>query len=248
MRKHLRLLVIPLSVIGLLTPHRASAEVDAGSGTVTTQQVPDVRLTAQNPALQPYDFGERGSAVRRLQKFLNVAIDGIYGKDTWMAHKSYLASKNFDPQIAPELPKQYWSGWYPVVHEGKKVFLPADKTKRCPRFEKKIREAGLPVDIFSYVAWRESRCEPKAIGWNYKAGLSHLNCRRSPAATYKKCPAVSSYDSGLVQINSSWVTVTAQVCDSPRGDMTVLLDPTCNLKVAKHLMENTSRPLGNWGF
>lgn len=244
MRKHLRLIVIPLSIIGLLAPPKANAEGVETQG----QQAADVRLVAKNPALQPYDFGERGSAVRRLQKFLGIGTDGVYGETTWLAHRSYLASKNFELAFAPELPKKYWSNWYPVTYEGKKVFLPADKTKRCPRFEKKLREHQLPVDIFSYIMWRESRCEPKAIGWNYKEGMSHRDCRRSPAATYKKCAAVSSYDSGLVQINSSWVTVTAQVCKSQRGDMTVLLEPDCNLKVAKHLMENTSRPLGNWGF
>ena len=133
----------------------------------------------------------------------------------------------------------------------KDLSVPMFKTPRCPQWWDEARAAGFSgrdLRILDYIMWRESRCEPKAIGWNYKEGMSHRDCRRSPAATYKKCAAISSYDSGLVQINSSWVTVTAQVCKSKRGDMTVLLEPDCNLSVAKHLMENTARPLGNWGF
>lgn len=140
------------------------------------------------------------------------------------------------------------SEWQKVTYKGKTVSIPKDEAKRCPKFEKKFKEYDLPVEIFSYIAWRESRCQPRAIGWNYRSGTSYRDCRGIPAERYRRCPAVSSFDSGLVQINSSWVTVTAEVCDAPRGDLSVLLAPDCNLKVAKYLMENTSRPLGNWGF
>jgi hypothetical protein len=57
---------------------------------------------------------------------------------------------------------------------------------------------------------------------------------------------VSSYDSGLLQINSSWVTVTSQVCGTKWGDLRPLRTSSCNLKVAKYLFENGG--LGNWGF
>jgi hypothetical protein len=110
-----------------------------------------------------------------------------------------------------------------------------------------IRQAGLPVQAFSYIAWRESRCQPKAIGWNYKAGKSHRDCRLAPAAKYKKCRAVKSYDSGLFQINSTWTTVTAQACGSQWGDMSVLLSPTCNIKVATVLYDN-GNGFSNWSL
>lgn len=116
--------------------------------------------------------------------------------------------------------------------------------KRCPRWEAKLKEYGLPVKKFSYIMWRESRCEPKAIGWNYKPGMSHRNCKLAPADIYKKCKAVKSYDSGLLQVNSTWKTLTARVCGTKWGDMTPLLTPECNLKVAKALYEDGG--YGHW--
>jgi hypothetical protein len=129
-----------------------------------------------------------------------------------------------------------------------RVSLPDSPEKYCPKWEPMFEEHGLPVKVFSYIAWRESRCQPKAIGWNYRKGMSHKDCKVSAAQTYKKCSAVKSYDSGLLQINSSWKTLTSQICGSKPGDLTVLLDPTCNLKVAKFLYLNTSGRLGNWSI
>jgi hypothetical protein len=40
--------------------------------------------------------------------------------------------------------------------------VPKDKTKRCPQWERHFAEFGLPVETFSYIAWRESRCNPLA--------------------------------------------------------------------------------------
>jgi hypothetical protein len=111
--------------------------------------------------------------------------------------------------------------------------------KRCPNIERDLRTHGLPVKAFSYLAWRESRCIRSAIGWNYHRGLSSKNCVRASAVDqYKKCFAVRSYDSGLLQINSSWVTVTANVCGSKWGDLRVLRRKSCNLQVAKYLFDN----------
>ena len=114
----------------------------------------------------------------------------------------------------------------------------------CPQWHAKLKQYGLPVKDFSRIMYRESRCQPKAIGWNYHKGTSYKDCKLSPAATYKKCKAVRSYDSGLLQINSSWVTVVQEVCHSKRGNMNVLLDYKCNLKVAKYLLNNGG--MGHW--
>ncbi len=65
------------------------------------------------------------------------------------------------------------------------------------------------------------------------------------AVTYRRCKAVKSYDNGLLQINSTWVTVTAQVCKTKRGDLTVLLIPDCNVRVAKYLYEQGGG-INNW--
>jgi len=101
-----------------------------------------------------------------------------------------------------------------VVPEG----VPADRTKRCPQFEDDFAAFGLPVQTFSYIAWRESKCNPMA--WN------------------KTLNRNGSQDRGLVQINSSWVTVTARECASQKGDLSVLFDVRCNLAVARYLYRN----------
>jgi hypothetical protein len=101
-----------------------------------------------------------------------------------------------------------------VVPEG----VPADKTKRCPQWEDEFAEFGLPVQAFSYIAYRESRCNP----------LAHN----------KTLNRNGSQDRGLVQVNSSWVTVTAKECASQRGDLSVLFNVRCNLAVARYLYRN----------
>lgn len=110
-----------------------------------------------------------------------------------------------------------------------------DQTKRCPKFEKLFKQHGLPVEIFSYIAWRESRCNPKAINAKFKNGKIVWTLNKN-----------GTYDSGLVQINSSWRTLTLQICKS--RDLQILFDVNCNLKVAKFLLEQTTSGLNNWGF
>ena len=101
-----------------------------------------------------------------------------------------------------------------VVPEG----VPADKTKRCPQWEDEFAAFGLPVEAFSYIAYRESRCNP----------LAHN----------KTLNRNGTQDRGILQINSSWVTVTAKECASQKGDLSVLFDVRCNLAVARYLYRN----------
>ncbi len=93
--------------------------------------------------------------------------------------------------------------------------VPKDKTKRCPQWEPKFAEHGLPVKAFSYIAWRESRCRIKA---------HNTTLNRN-----------GSQDLGLVQVNSSWKTVTRNICGT---DITGLFNVDCNLAVAKYLYDN----------
>ena len=93
--------------------------------------------------------------------------------------------------------------------------VPKDPSQRCPQWEAKFREYGLPVIAFSYISFRESRCNPHA--WN----------------RYKN--ADGSQDLGLVQINSSWKTVTRNICGT---DITGLFNVDCNLSVARYLYDN----------
>lgn len=120
----------------------------------------------------------------------------------------------------------------------------ASATGTCPQWEAKLRQYGMPVKEFSRIMYRESRCQPKVIGWNYRTGTSYRDCKLSPAATYKRCKAVRSYDSGLLQVNSGWATLTAQVCKSRQGDLSVLLNPECNLAVASAIYKDSG--IGNW--
>jgi hypothetical protein len=98
------------------------------------------------------------------------------------------------------------------------------------------------VEVFSYIAYRESKCNPKAVNarWNSKGQLTYtLNNN-------------GTWDSGLVQINSSWVRTVREVCNVDEGsfrkDLEALLKVDCNLKVAKWIMENSSGKLRNWSI
>jgi hypothetical protein len=109
----------------------------------------------------------------------------------------------------------------------------------CPKYEPLLKKYKLPVKQMSFVLWRESKCEPKAIGWNYHKGKSSRDCKLAPAHIYKNCDAVKSYDVGISQVNSTWNRVVAKVCKRPRRQLIKSLsDPECNIKVAKYLYDN----------
>jgi hypothetical protein len=112
----------------------------------------------------------------------------------------------------------------PTVIEILPAGIPNDKSKRCPQWEPKFAQHGLPVKAFSYIAWRESRCRIRAANTTLNKNKTH--------------------DLGLVQINDSWKTVTSKICKAPYGDMTVLFNVDCNLSVAKYLYDNGG--LGHW--
>jgi hypothetical protein len=115
----------------------------------------------------------------------------------------------------------------------------------CPQWHKALKEHGLPVKIFAPIMMRESKCVKNAVGWNYHKGKTHKDCKLSHARTYRKCKAVKSYDVGLLQINSQHKTLTAKVCKSKLGEMLVLQNPDCNLKVAA-VLYNKGKGLSNW--
>ena len=98
------------------------------------------------------------------------------------------------------------------------------EVKSCPQWEPKLKAHGLvPVKKFSYIMWRESRCQEKIVSKKNSNGTR---------------------DYGLLQINSSWKTLTAQVCGAKFGNLAPLLTSKCNLKVAKALLDNGG--LGHW--
>jgi hypothetical protein len=115
----------------------------------------------------------------------------------------------------------------------------------CPKYEPLLRKhfPAKVVPVMSRIMYRESRCTPKAIGWNYRPGTGASNCKLAPAATYRKCKAVKSYDIGLLQINSTWLSVTRAVCKK-QDIIRALQDPSCNVRVARYLYDNGG--LGHW--
>lgn len=117
------------------------------------------------------------------------------------------------------------------------VNLPTNKTMYCPHWEPLFKDYQLPVKLFSYIAWRESRCDPNAVNalWKNDKIVWTLNQN-------------GSYDSGLLQINSSWKKVTSQVCNSQYGNLTVLTIPSCNVKVAKYLYDTESKRFASWSI
>lgn len=110
-------------------------------------------------------------------------------------------------------------------------YVGVESSQRCPRWEPYFKQYGLPPKKFSYIAWRESRCRIKAVNarWD-KAGNIVWTLNKD-----------GSYDSGLLQINSTWKTVTRNICG---GGIDLLLTLDCNLKVAKYLYDNGG--LGHW--
>lgn len=98
------------------------------------------------------------------------------------------------------------------------------KKGRCLDFEQVLADYGLqPVRVFSYIAWRESRCIPDAMNTTLNRD--------------------GSFDSGLLQINSSWKTVTLNICG---GGLELLVVLDCNLRVAKYLLDNGG--LAHWAI
>ena len=142
---------------------------------------------------------------------------------TLFAGTAFAAQPNHIPSL-PATQTQLTREPMPTVIEILPAGVPNDKSKRCPQWEPKFAQHGLPVKAFSYIAWRESRCRIRAHN-------STLNKNKS-------------HDLGLVQINDSWKTVTSQICKAPYGDMSVLFNVDCNLSVAKYLYDNGG--LGHW--
>ena len=98
-------------------------------------------------------------------------------------------------------------------------------TGSCPQWEPLFRKHGLPAKVFSKIAWRESRCNPKSVS----------AIRKSTGRP----------DVGLLQIQGSWSTVTQQVCNVRRKQVVAALtDASCNVRVARYLYDNGG--LGHW--
>lgn len=133
---------------------------------------------------------------------------------------------------------------YPSVrldHPGKRKQVPSDPTQRCPQLESELERYGLfPIETWSYIAWRESGCNPKAQNakWDANGNMTyHLNKNKS-------------YDTGLLQINSSWRSRVADVCgpNAIENNMQGLKTLDCNLRMARFIMNKSAGGLSNWNM
>jgi hypothetical protein len=126
-------------------------------------------------------------------------------------------------------------------HKGKREGVPSDPQMRCPRLEPVFEAYGLyPVKTWSYIAWRESGCRPKAQNatWDASGNMTwSLN-------------KDGSYDTGLLQINSGWYSAVKEVCgeDAVNNHMQGLKSIHCNLMMARYIMNNSKGGLANWNM
>ena len=112
------------------------------------------------------------------------------------------------------------------------VSLPTDKTHYCPQFEKTFKKYALPYKVFSYIAWRESRCNSGAINAIWENGKIVWTLNKD-----------GSYDSGLLQINSSWFKTLKNETGYTSED---LLKPSVNALFASWILHFSSGRLTNW--
>ena len=122
----------------------------------------------------------------------------------------------------------------------------ASKPWLCPKYTEQIKQAFPRKHwrTMDAIMWRESKCVAKAVGWNYRDGMSHVDCKdRGTFHARRKCPAVKSWDMGLFQINSTWNTLTTQVCGKNTRTR-VLWEVDCNFAVARVLYKNGG--LAHW--
>lgn len=208
---------------------QGESSISAATQAQQTSKVKSQSITPPSAVFTArYKFNEKSQRVKNLQRALgNVYVDGHYGKQTRQSHIWRLKKLGLSTTIVPSIPK-------PTP----KYNISYDKEKRCPQYEQAFEDHGLvPVEVFSYVAWRESRCNPESVNAIWKNGKIVWTLNSD-----------GSYDSGLLQINSSWKTATSEVCGSQYGDLKVLRNLDCNLKVAKFILDNSSNGLANWGI
>jgi hypothetical protein len=182
--------------------------------------VEEVMLELLHEILQnEYTFFRFDEDVKILQDYLDVDVDGIYGPITRGEHIKALV------RLGQWKPVEMTFSLDEIVGDGGYAY-PMDPEKRCPEWEETFVAYGLvPVDVWSYVAWKESRCRATVVN-------DTLN-------------SDGSIDYGLVQINSIHRKAVFRVCEG--WDLeSMLLDVDCNLRMARYLMDNTRNRLGNW--
>jgi hypothetical protein len=112
------------------------------------------------------------------------------------------------------------------------TYLPKGKQFYCPQFEETFKKYALPTKVFSYIAWRESRCNPGAVNAKWENGQIVWTLNSN-----------GSYDSGLLQINSSWFKTLRETLGYTPED---LFKPAVNAMFASWILHFSSGRLRNW--
>lgn len=112
--------------------------------------------------------------------------------------------------------------------------LPVGKQFYCPEYESIFKKYALPYKVFSYIAWRESRCNPGAVNATWENGKIVWTLNKN-----------GTYDSGLLQINSTWFnTLYEQFRHTPND----LFNPEVNALFASWILHFSSGRLSNWNI
>ena len=166
-----------------------------------------------------------------------VAVLGYQTKDEFLTLDDRLANKPF------YRPAVGFSGWGCIKNntylKAKKdtilrVKLPVGDQFYCPQFEPTFKKYAMPPKVFSYIAWRESRCNPGAVNAKWADGKIVWTLNSN-----------GSYDSGLLQINSSWFkTLREQFGYNPED----LMNPSVNALFASWILHFSSGRLSNWNI
>jgi hypothetical protein len=118
--------------------------------------------------------------------------------------------------------------------------------QRCQKLAPEMRRHKLPPRYFVPICVRESKGIRMAFGVNYRDGSSHRDCAPKIWNEYLKSCAkhIKSTDYSYFQINSSWRTLTKQICGN-YPESGILFDKKCQFAVASYLY-NKGGGLANW--
>jgi hypothetical protein len=186
-----------------------------------------------------YEFAKHPSQAAMIEQIIvanRISTFGYQTKDEYITIEDKLNNKPF---FRPAVGFMGWGCIKNTVGKPKNsttytVRLPKAKRYYCPQFEPMFESYALPAKVFSYIAWRESRCNPGAVNAIWKNGEIVWTLNKN-----------GSYDSGLLQINSSWFkTLREQMGYTPDD----LFKPQVNAMFASWILHFSQSRLGNWNI
>lgn len=186
-----------------------------------------------------HDFAKHPSQATVLEQIIvanRISVFGYQTKDDFM---TFSARMNNKPHFRKAVGFNGWgcikTNSYlkpPVTTFTTK--LPVSEEFYCPKYHNLFKKYTLPVQVFSYIAWRESRCNPGAVNAKWKDGKIVWTLNSN-----------GTYDSGLLQINSSWFGTLKRELGHSSDD---LFSAATNAEFASWILHFTSGRLRNWSI